>query len=168
MLEGNRKELDNLMSRFKENLGGLKTVQDEEKTAQVNFMAQYERLKHEVIWPVIVDIGNQLTSYGHDFHVSEEKEFVDATANFRPASLTLNIYPATVDKAFYTPESTPYISFVANRYAKKIGIMVSTMMPEAGGVVGTHGEYDLGEITKEFVESEIVNVLKNTLIFEKG
>jgi len=167
MLDESKKELDNLMNRFKENSGGLATKLAEDKAAQEAFIKEFDRLKHEIIWPVIVEIGNQLNEYGHDYKVSEESEYVDATARFTPASITLNIFPSTVDKAFYTPESTPYISFIANRYAKKVGIMVSTMMPSEGGVVGSHGEFDLSEITKEFVEKEIITVLKNTLIFDK-
>lgn len=167
MLDESKKELDSLMNRFKENAGGLTAKLVEDKAAQEAFIKEFDRLKHEIIWPVIVEIGNQLNEYGHDYKVSEEAEYVDATARFTPASITFNIFPSTIDKSFYTPESTPYISFIANRYAKKVGIMVSTMMPGEGGVVGSHGQFDPSEVTKEFVEKEIVTVLKNTLIFDK-
>jgi hypothetical protein len=163
MLFENKKELDNIMNRFNNDIEGLQEQKNKERTEQEEFIKEFERLKHEIIWPVIADVGNQMNEYKHDFHVSEEEEYVDATANFQPASITLNIYPATLDKASYKPESTPYISFIANRYAKKIGIMVSTMMPAEGGVIGSHGEYTLDQVTKEFVEKEIVEVLKNTL-----
>ncbi len=163
MLFENKKELDNIMSRFDNDIDGLQAEKAQEKAEQDKFMTEFERLKQEVIWPVIVDVGNQMNQYKHDFHVSEEEEYVDATANFLPASITLNIYPASLDKSLYKPECTPYISFIANRYAKKIGIMVSTMMPSEGGVVGSHGEYTPDQITQEFVEKEIVEVLKNTL-----
>jgi len=167
MLDQNKTELDNLMNRYKEDLSGLKARKEEEKVAQDTFMAEFKRLKEKIIWPVVVDVGNQLNSYGHDYHVSEEDEYTDATAHFQPASITFNIYPATLDRSYYKPESTPYIQFVANRYAKKIGIIVSTMMPGEGGVVGSYGEFDPSEVTKDFVEKEIVEVLKNTLIFHK-
>jgi len=163
MLFENKKELDNIMSRFDNDVDGLQARKAQDKAEQDEFMKEFERLKKEVIWPVIVDIGNQMNEYKHDFHVSEEEEYVDATANFQPASITLNIYPASLDKSLYKPECTPYISFIANRYAKKVGIMVSTMMPAEGGVVGSHGEYALNQITEEFVEKEIIEVLKNTL-----
>jgi hypothetical protein len=167
MLESNKNELDTLMNRYKEDLSGLAAKRQQEQEAQDKFISEFKRLQQEVIWPVIVDVGNQLNAYGHDYHVSEEDEYVDATAHFQPASITFNIFPATLDRSFYKPESTPYIQFIANRYAKKVGIVVSTMMPGTGGVVGAHGEYDPSEITKEFVEKEIVEVLKNTLIFHK-
>jgi hypothetical protein len=99
MLLENKKELDNIMSRYDSDDIGLQEKKAAEKAAQENFMKEYNRLKQEVIWPVIVDIGNQLNDYNHDYHVSEEEEYVDATANFTPASITLNIYPAGLDKS---------------------------------------------------------------------
>lgn len=163
MLDENKKELDNIMNRFGSDFEGLQAKKTQEKAEQDEFVKEFMRLKKEVIWPAIVDVGNQLNEYKHDFHVSEENEFVDATANFQPASITLNIYPSSLDKSMYKPESTPYISFIANRYAKKIGIMVSTMMPGEGGAIGSHGEYESSQISRELVEKEIVSVLKNTL-----
>jgi len=165
--ENNKTELDSLMTRYSQDLNGLKTKKEAEKTAQNAFVVEFTRLEKDVIWPVLVDVGNQLNAYGHDYHVSQDEESVDATAHCRPASITFNIYPATVDRSFYKPESTPYISFVSNQYARKIGITVSTFMPNQGGVIGSHGDFEPSQITKEFVEQEIVNVLKNTMIFHK-
>jgi len=165
MLEANKQELSKLMNLYQGDQSGLVAKKEAEKSAQALFIKDFEKLKHEIIWPVIVDVGNELTEYGNDYHVSEEKEYVDATASFHPANMTFNIYPAKLTEEFRKPESAPYISFVANNYAKKVGIMVSTMMPGEGGSIGSHGEYNLAQITKEFVESELVNVLKNTLIF---
>lgn len=163
MLFESKKELDNIMGRFSNDADGLRAKKEENKVEEEEFMKTFHALKEKVIWPSIVEIGNQLTEYKNDFHVDEEDEYVDAIAQFHPARITLNIYPASVDKAFYKQESTPYISFIANRYARKIGIMVSTMMPNEGGAVGSHGEYDLGKVTPEFVEKEIIEVLKNCL-----
>jgi len=163
MLFSHKKELDNIMNRFNNDFEGLKAEKAKEKADQEKFMTEFGRLKKEIIWPVIVDVGNQMNEYKHDFHVSEEKEYVDVTANYQPANITLNIYPASLDESQHKPKCTPYISFIANRYAKKIGVMVSTMMPAEGGVIGSHGEYEPSQITVEFVEKEILDVLKNTL-----
>lgn len=167
MLSENKKELDSLMHRYSEDLTGLKAQKEQVKAAQDASATAFEKLKHEVIWPIIIDVGNQLNQYGHDYHVDEAEEYVDATAHFQPANITLNIYPARLDRSNYKPECTPYISFVENRYAQKVGIVVSTMMPSEGGVIGSHGEYTLDQLTAEFVEKEIIEVLKNTLIFHQ-
>jgi hypothetical protein len=42
------------------------------------------------------------------------------------------------------------------------------MMPGEGGAIGSHGEYGTSEITPEFVEKEIIEVLKNTLFLHKS
>ncbi|MFA7253725.1 MAG: hypothetical protein WC107_04165 [Patescibacteria group bacterium] len=167
MFGHNKASLEQIMNRFNQDSEGLKARKEEEKKSQDEFAAKFEETKKEIIWPAFVDIGNQLNGYGHDYHISEAQEYVDATAHFTPSSITLNIYPAVVDKAFYKPDCTPYVSFIANRYAKKVGITVSTMMPEDGGAIGSHGEFELEQITGEFVEQEVVKVLQNTLIFHK-
>ena len=165
MLPENKKELDSLMHRYSEDMAGLKVRKEQIKVALDAFATAFEKLKHEVIWPTVVDVGNQLNQYGHDYHVDEAEENVDATAHFQPASITLNIYPARLDQSNRKPECAPYISFVANRYAQKVSVMVSTMMPNEGGVIGSHGEYRPDQLTAKFVEKEIIEVLKNTLIF---
>jgi hypothetical protein len=138
----------------------------EEKEARSKFNDEFRRLKKEVIWPVMVEVGNEINKYGHDYHVDEEEERVDTTAHEEPSSIQFNIYPAGVDRAYYTPDATPYIKFYANSYAKKVGIEVSTMMPGKGGTIGVHGEYAPDQMTKEFIEKEMVAVLKGSMIFE--
>ncbi|MCL5410581.1 MAG: hypothetical protein M1324_01855 [Patescibacteria group bacterium] len=165
MLEENRQELGELMNLYQSDEEGLRAKKEAEKLAQTKFSTDFEKLKHDIIWPAIVDVGNELIRFGHDFHVTEEREYVDAVASFHPAHMTLNIYPSSLEGEFRKPESAPYISFIANSYAKKVGIMVSTMMPGEGGSIGSHGEYEPEKITRDFVEKELINVLKNTLIF---
>jgi hypothetical protein len=165
MLEENRQQLSKLMSLYRSDEEGVKAKREAEKQAQMKFVADFERLKHEVIWPAFVDFGNELTNYGHNFHVAEEKEYVDAIASFHPAHITLSLYPSSLSSEYCKPESAPYVSFMANGYAKKIGIVVSTMTPENGGSIGSHGEYEPGKITRDFVEKELIDVLKNSLIF---
>lgn len=167
MLGKHKAELDDLMSLYSQDAAALKQKREAEKATQERFAAEFERLKREVIWPALIDIGNQLTRYGHDFHESEEKEYIDATAFYHPTSVTFNIYPATINKAMCKPESTPYIAFIADRYAKKVIITVSTMMPDQGGVVGEHGVYETNQITPELVEKEVIAVLKNSLILHQ-
>lgn len=164
MQDNTKQELDNLMNNFGQSLDSLAQKKSQEKDEQDQFIKEFDKIKHEIIWPTIVEIGNQLNSYGHDYHVSEEDEYVDATASYTPASITLNIYPSTIDKSYFTPESTPYVSFVADKYAKRVSMVVSTMLPGVGGTIGTHGECGLEQISKEFVENEIIAVLKKSLI----
>lgn len=165
MLDQNKQELDNLMNFYQNDLAGIETRRKQEKSENVEFKKAFDKMKHEIIWPTIVEVGNELTQYKHDFHISEEEEYIDATAAYHPASITFNIYPATMATEFKKPDSAPYISFIANSYGKKVGIMVSTMLPGEGGTVGSHGEFDLIQITGELVENEIMSVLKNTLMF---
>ncbi|HOX40682.1 MAG TPA: hypothetical protein PK263_00640 [bacterium] len=163
----NLEELKKLMDRFENDADNVADEKAQQAQVRKEFLDQFEKIKHEVIWPVLVDVGNQLNSYGEDYHVSEDKERVDATAHAEPSSITFNIYPKTVNRAFYKPESTPYIQFAADPYAHKIAVNVSTMMPGKGGVMGLHGLFDIDKITNDLVEKEVVEVLKHTLIFQR-
>jgi len=164
MLENTKNEIEKIMNLYKDDLSGLTEKRKAEKEAQQKFIDEFDKLKSEIIWPVIVEVGNYLTEYGHDYHISEEKEYIDATAVYHPASIAFNIYPSVLSDDFKKPESAPYIIFIANPYQKKINITVSTMIPGEGGFVGSHGDFDFNQLSKELVETEIVNVLKNTLI----
>lgn len=168
MLEENRQDLNEFLYLFQSDEDGYKAKKEAELQAQIKFSSDFEKLKHEIIWPVIVEVGNELTKFSHDFHVTEEKEYVDAIACFHPAHMTLNIYPSSLEEKYKKPDTAPYISFAANNYAKKVGINVSTMMPGEGGSIGSHGEYEPRQFTKDFVEKELINVLKNTLIFHNA
>ena len=167
MLDENKQILDKLMGQYGDNVDELKSRKEAEKELCETFAKSFNELKHNVIWPVVVDVGNQLNQYGHDFSISEDTDFLDATAKYHPSNITIYIYPSITDKTMYTPETTPYIAFMADKYSRKVSILVSTMMPDGSGVFGTYGSFDLDKITKEFVEKEIVNVLKDTLIFHK-
>lgn len=168
MLDKNKEELEQIMGEYQRDIDALRLKRETESEAQQLFKDNFEELKHRVVWPTLVDIGNELTQYGHDFHVSEEEEYTDGAANYHPAGITFSIYPATLDAYFKRPESAPYIAFTADPYARKVKIMVSTMMPGEGGVIGQHGVFDLQEITTDLVERETIEVLKHIPIFHKS
>ncbi|OQA04201.1 MAG: hypothetical protein BWY68_00460 [bacterium ADurb.Bin400] len=167
MKEKNLQELERIMTLYQHSLDKLKAEREGELQTQERFMIEFDRVKKSVIWPVLIDVGNQLTRYGHDFRVMEEEEYIDATAFYHPAMITFYIFPAVLGRSPRHIDSMPYISFVADRYAKKVTINVSTMMPNTGGVVGSHGSFELDKITAELVEAEIVQVLKNIPLFRR-
>jgi hypothetical protein len=167
MLENNLQQLDEIMNRYGNDLESVRRSHELEAQARDQFEKGFLNLKKEIIWPAIVDVGNQLNRYGHDYHVSEENEFVDATAHYSPASITLDVYPASLQIDYRQPKMSPYISFIADKYAKKVVIMVSTMLPGSGGVVGSNGSYELEEITTDFVERKIVEVIERSLILHR-
>lgn len=164
MQEQNLNDLQQLMQYNKESEAETEDRIKQRQADQAAFHQIFEKLKKDIIWPKIVEIGNVLTGYGHDFHVAEENEYTDATAKYHPASIVFYLYPSTLKSEFKKPGSSPYIAFIANTYAKKISLNVSTMIPGEGGSVGSHGEYTPDQITPEMVEKEIIAVLKNTMM----
>lgn len=168
MQEENRQELSKLMALYQNDQEGLRIKKEQDKLAQTKFSTDFEKLKKEIIWPTIVDVGNEIVKYGHDYHVAEEKEYVDSIASFHPAHMTFYIYLSKLPNEYRKNECAPYISFVADTYARKVDIVVSTMMPGQGGSIGSHGDYEPSQITRKFIENELVNVLKNSFIFHVG
>ena len=45
--------------------------------------------------------------------------------------------------------------------SEKIGVYVEKHMPNGEGSAGSEGEFDIDEITSEFVEQKIINLIKN-------
>ena len=68
MLEQNQKELDGLMNKYQGDLSGLQQKRTEVQAAQAAFMAEFKRLKKDVIWPTLIDIGNYLN---RNFSINE-------------------------------------------------------------------------------------------------
>ena len=166
MNQDNLNELQQITSQTKTD-AVFSQKKAEQKAMLESFNVDFKRVKTEIIWPVLIDIGNELNKLGNDYHIDEEEDMVDATAHDSPSSLQFNLYPAGLDRAYYTPDATPYIKFYANPYARKVGIEVSTMMPGQGGNIGTFGEYNLTQITSESVEKEVVTVLKESMVLGK-
>ena len=148
------------MDKYEQRLEEAKKRQEQIKSEEDVFLSEFTRLRKEVIHPRMEDIGNPLKERGHDYRISEEEESVDLEGRTRDARITMNIFPAGVDRSAYRPENTPSISFVATRYKKKIWAHSSNIMPNRGGSAGPRGEFNAEEITSDVVEREVLGVLK--------
>lgn len=160
MKKETKSQLDVLMDKYEQMLEEAKKRQEQIKSEEDVFLGEFKRLRKEVIFPEMEDIGNHLKASGHDYRIAEEKESHDLEGRTRDARITMNIFPAGVDRSVYRPENTPSISFNATRYNKKIWVYGSNMMPNRGGSAGSRGEFKAEEITSDIVEREILKVLK--------
>ncbi len=160
MKKENKSQLDVLMDKYEQRLEEAKKRQEQIKSEDDVFLSEFRRLRKEVIYPRMEDIGNQLKARGHDYQISDEEESVDLGGRTRDARITMNIFPAGVDRSAYRPENTPSISFIATRYKKNIWVHGSNMMPNRGGSAGSRGEFNAEEITSDMVEGEVLGVLK--------
>lgn len=160
MKKETKSQLDVLMDKYGQRLEEGKKRQEQIKTEEDAFLSEFERLRKEVIRPVMEDIGNQLKARDHDYLISEKEEAVDLEGRTQDAKITMNILPAGVDRSVYRPESTPSVSFIATRYKRKIWVHGSNMMPNRGGSAGSRGEFNAEEINSDVVEKEVFGVLK--------
>ena len=134
-----KSHLDALMDKYGQRLEQTKREQEQIKVEEDAFLSEFKRLRKETIFPVMEDIGNQLKTRGHDYRISEEEETIDLEGRTRDAKITMNIFPAGVNRSAYRSENTPSISFIATRYKKKIWVHGSNIMPNRGGSAGPFG-----------------------------
>jgi hypothetical protein len=160
MKKETKSQLDVLMDKYGQRLEEAKKRQEQIKSEEDVFLSEFKRLRKEVIFPEMEDIGNHLKVRGHDYRIAEEEESLDSEGRTRDAKITINIFPAGVDRSAYRPEDTPSISFIATRYEKKIWVHGSNMMPNRGGSAGSRGKFNVEEITSDIVEREVLKVLK--------
>ena len=164
MKKETKSQVDILMDKYKRRLTEAKKKQEQIKSEEDAFLKGFKRLRKEIIRPVMEDIGNHLKTQGHDYRISEEEESVDSEGRTRDAKITMSIFPAGVERAAYTTENTPSVSFFATRYKKKIWAHRSNMMPGRGGRAGGCGEFNSEAMTSDVVEREVLRVLRE--IFE--
>ena len=166
MLDESKQELERLMGAYKDTADHLQEKKEKERAGVEEFEKKFKSLKQEVIWPAIVEVGNELTNFGHDYHVYEEDGYLDATAVYHPSHITFIIFPSFLEERFRRKESAPYVSFDADSYTRKISITLSTMMAHEGGSVGGYDQVDIYAITREWVQAKIIEVMKTILMIQ--
>jgi len=145
----------------------LKSILDDYKQKQLDFLRQHELTKterkefldgfskkiKETIKPCFEELGKLLISKGHGFEITEKNESQDLLGNTQSAHIKLEILPIGVRGH---AGKRPTISFIANSIRKEIWTEVSTIM---SGCAGQRSTYSLDAITEEVVEEEVLSVL---------
>jgi hypothetical protein len=132
------------------------------KSAHEQFLEQFDQLCEQVIRPTMEAIGGRLKARGHDFRIEWRRESRDAEGRVKPALISMNLYLAGTDRANYTSTSTPGVSFVADR-GGTVYSHGSTMTPFSGGMAGARNNWQPDALTREVVETEILEVLQSVL-----
>lgn len=155
-----KSRLDTLMDNYEKRLAEAKSRQKQAKSEEEAFLSEFKRLREEVIYTTMEEIGNQLKIRGHDYKISEGEESVDGEGKVINAEIAMNIFPSGVDRSLYTPQNTPSITFTAPRYKKRICVEGSNIMPKREGAAGPRSEFKAEEMNRALVEREILGVLE--------
>ena len=148
--------MDTYEKKLKEHEKIRVSVRSEEEA----FLDEFKRLRADVIRPAMEEIGNQLEARGHEVAISEREESTDSRGRTEDAKITMSFFPSDVERSVFRPDCTPSISFLTIGYKRKIRIHASNIMPNRGGSGGPRGEFDTAEITGDFVEAQVLKLLK--------
>lgn len=152
-LDDPRFRLNSLLTRY-EALTAPKQSAPPLAQAQLEAIVEsFNQLAFNVIRPAMEDIGAELRRRGLDY------EIVIA----RGQQIIMYLYPSPPPRSAYTASCCPYVSFSSDALTAKIHIVQSTLMPNGHGSAEITDTLSAGQITRHFVETQILNVLENVL-----
>jgi hypothetical protein len=110
-------------------------------------------------------IGTVLQTRGHDYKIVEEDVSTDAPGTQKDIMISMYIFPSRAGAPSTTRELLhfPSISFRPDPYWRRIIIHTSNVTLTYGGLSGGRGEYSIAQITSEFVEKELVQIVEGIL-----
>jgi len=123
----------------------------EEKVVKEQFFQDFEKVKHQIILPVMKEISKFLNTNGHATIIGN---------NSQENIVFLNIIP---DKK--KCNSFPCISFFAIDSNHKVSVHAKSFMPNREGVDKYLGEFSLKMITRTYVEKQIFNLIRDSFGF---
>ena len=144
-------ELDAILDSYDNNEKHDTVVSDEQEQ---EFLARFERIKVETIRPTMAEIGKYLEKKGHSYQIEDK-----AGLEYDNPSIRMDIYPRTSTDDHFQEHEFPTITFIAEPDIATVGIEVRDGMPGRPGLTRGHTT-DLGSLTKEYVQSQIVTVIK--------
>jgi len=148
MNEAIKDKFDNLFRDYNLNKIDTKRESREKELRRQEFMKSFEDMIMKNIVPVMTEIGHNLEDNGHGSLIGN---------HFEHQAIFMNIFP---EKKSH--DSHPSICFMANEATQKVSIQLKSFMPDDSGYEKDLGEFDPEEITKEFVEHEIFNLIKDS------
>jgi hypothetical protein len=163
--EETKNRLANVLNRYDEEQSGAKKQAQETQTAQEELLQSFGQLRTEVIRPIMEDIGTVLQTRGHDYKIVEEDVSTDAPGTQQDVMISMYIFPSHAGAPSTTRELLhfPRISFRSDPYWRRIIVQTSNVTLTYGGLSGGRGEYSISQVTSEFVEKELVQIVEGIL-----
>jgi len=166
MKDISKSELASILDKYDEDLASRQKAAQKSKTEDEIFLSEFQRIRKEVIRPIMEELGTEVRTRGHEYKIEEKEETTDSEGKTSDAAIVMKVYPKDVDRMeCLRTGSTPYVGFGAVRYKKKVFAYCSNIAPGRGGSSGPSVEYDVSQIVPEVAEREVVRGL--THIFSR-
>ena len=148
MIKETQAEIYSLIMNYNQAITDVEIESDRKKLLEEEFLRKFEKIKNEVILPVMKEVGNYLEANGQSALIGD---------HFENRAIFLNIFPGRINH-----HAHPSISFIGSESDQKISIHTKSFMPQGCGEEKYLGEFELKDLTKEFVEKKIVNLIKES------
>jgi hypothetical protein len=163
--EETKNRLAHVLNRYDEEQSGAKKQARETQTAQEELLQAFGHLRTEVIRPSMEAIGTVLQTRGHEYKIVEEDVSTDAPGTQQDLMISMYIFPSRAGAPSTMRELLhfPRISFRADPYWRRIIVQTSNVTLTYGELSGGRGEYSISQVTAEFIEKELVQIVEGIL-----
>jgi hypothetical protein len=128
-----------------------------------DFDRKFEKLRTDVIKPVMEDFHDLLEEHGLKSQIAENDRVVHSDGKVKPASIAFE-YLVHADAEYQgMPGTTPALSFISEAGLGKVLIHEESMLPFVGGHIGIIDERRLDEVTSDLVEKHLLALSEKIL-----
>ena len=161
-----KNELKSILATYRARLVDGQEREAKIKAARVAFVEAFRKLKAERIAPVLEEFVAALNEGGHQASVIDQQEASDRNGQFTPASIALRVVPARLGEASTQASGSTRVevTFSANQHTMKVLVSSSN---NSNGSIGKRGDYDLAELTTQFVESNVLKTMREAFAIGK-
>lgn len=118
----------------------------------------FDRIARDVIRPAMEESGAELERRGHMYEI----------LIVPGRQITMHLYPAILRRSAYAAPCVPYVAFGRDASTAQIHIVRSTIMPNGRGRAEVTDTLPIDQITRHYVETQILDVLGILLSAAEG
>jgi hypothetical protein len=161
-----KNELKSILTAYQDRLHDSQERATKTKNDRAAFVEAFRTLKTERIAPMLEDFVGQMNEAGHLASIVDQQEASDRNGQFTPASIALRVVPARIgDVAAQASGSARIeVTFAANQQTMKVLVSSSH---NANGAIGKRGDYELSDLTKEFVQANVLKTIREAFAISK-
>ena len=157
-LDDPRFRLNNLLTRYEAVTGRKEPTSQIAPEQHEGVVEVFDQLVRDVVRPAMEEMGAELERRGHEYEI----------LIVPGQQITMHLYPPVLRRSAYAVPCSPYVSFSRDAATTNIHIVQSTLMPSGHGRAEITDTLPTDQITRQYVETQILDVLGNILAAVRG
>ncbi|MDQ1119119.1 MULTISPECIES: hypothetical protein [Pseudoxanthomonas] len=130
--------------------------------AEAEFLSEFLAVVDSVIKPAFEEIGKYAESQGLKYLVDTQQDMVSYDGKSQSASVSLR-FPMDDGRSYRAFNEGPHLSVICNKSKKCAWLHQNTISPMRGGSAGSIGDFQLEQITPEFIHDKVADLLQQVL-----